>query len=232
MDIDKKQFDRITVLSQLKHWQDGFELESDWGGERYYVSKETFSQTEDEEAPKGTLDNYDFKIVIQTQSSDEYDMEFEDGKNRVFYSVYMVPVPEHLSQEHRNSVYSCSGMDPDEDTLAYADIVSYGIGVLLANDAVIMDDECEVTDDALDLAATCSVPINPAFDDRFRMAGIVEQTNVPIVNLRGFFLDMYQNRIGNTGWDYLADYVADEDSTRKALDRWEAERQVDENKAE
>ena len=43
-----------------------------------------------------------------------------------------------------------------------------------------------------------------------------------IDNMRGFYLDRYQNRLGSTGWDYLYDFVKDVDCFKAALDRFKS----------
>ena len=42
--------------------------------------------------------------------------------------------------------------------------------------------------------------------------------------LRGFYLDKIQNLIGNSGWDYLNEYINGIDATKVALDRYKADK--------
>jgi hypothetical protein len=76
------------------------------------------------------------------------------------------------------------------------DIISYGFGITLRSETVENPEDVEDK-------------VNSAIAVRHGVSGLI-----------GFELDRYVNRIGNTGWDLLADYCNDEDIIKKALARY------------
>lgn len=102
-----------------------------------------------------------------------------DGK--IFYSLMLVPCPKSLTRNKLQSVADFCGVD-SEDVTIY-DICTYGC-------YVIMDNEC--------------IECNEIEDKYFDLIASVLST---IDRLHDFYLDKCINRIGNTGWDMLYDYV-------------------------
>lgn len=130
----------------------------------FYESKEIFHHEEE-----GLT--FDYKYAIAG--------EYCEGE--LYYSLYLVPCVDSLSEEKRASVASCCGIDEEEITIY--DIWSYGCNVHLGTEKEKGE---EFNDEYFNLIASVFETIN---------------------SMRGFYLDRYVNRIGNTGWDMLNDFV-------------------------
>lgn len=200
MDIKNRVFGNVTVPMNeiLKEWSNSFEEESSYDDyEIYLVSKDTFHQVEDDSAKEGTIDNYDYKLVIHAESNIEYINEDSGETPKMYYELYMVPVFNHLNSELQESI-TCGENDYEP---SMQDIVSYGVGIILQSDFVEFAKGVEPVIDqaALNLVASVAEAIN---------------------SLRGFYIDKYQNLLGNTGWDYLREYITGESATDMVLERW------------
>lgn len=105
--------------------------------------------------------------------------EYCEGKT--YYSLDLVPCANSLNEKKRADVASCSCMD-EEDIETY-DIWSYGCNVHLG----------------------CESEEGEEFNNKYfdLIASVFETIN----SMRGFYLDKAVNRIGNSGWDMLNDFV-------------------------
>ena len=105
--------------------------------------------------------------------------EYCEGK--LYYSLHLVPCANSLGEEKRVRVASTCCLDEDEITIY--DIWSYGYTIHLGTET---EEGEEFNDEYFSLIASVFETIN---------------------SMRGFYLDRYVNRIGNTGWDMLYDFV-------------------------
>ena len=101
----------------------------------------------------------------------------------LYYSLGLVPCANSLGASKRLEVASCCCLDEDELTIY--DIWSYGCNIYLG----------------------CESEEGEEFNDEYfsLIASVFETIN----SMRGFYLDKYVNRFGNTGWDMLNDFVND-----------------------
>ena len=133
--------------------------------------------------------NFDYRICVEV--IDWQEATGEDDKEFIL-ELKLVPEFKSLSPKHQASVLSCCGIDEAE--VNAWDVSSYGLNVMLASE------ECHY--DELDAKLEA-------------VANVFESIN----SLRGFYLDRYVNRIGNTGWDLLFDFINGEDYVKAALGR-------------
>lgn len=130
-----------------------------------------------------------YRICIQIQDGAEFD---SDGK--MYVSLYLVPCYRSLHKNNREELKSSyiEGYLGDEkygsknDLNGYFyDAVSYGYYVVLYNDSIEYDGYEDYDNKKDKILEDCA------------------NTYQGITGLIGFHLDRYQNRIGETGWDYL-----------------------------
>ena len=134
---------------------------------------------------------------------DDTDMaEYEDTENHII-TIGVVPAFKSLSKDHQDDILSQYDMDDDKEQLKndtewqLGDAISYGFGLPLRTVTVTNPDDVEYT-------------IKSAIAVRHAVSGLI-----------GFELDRCMNRIGNTGWDFLADYCTDKDLLQMAMARFE-----------
>jgi len=108
-------------------------------------------------------------------------------ENEYLYSLMLVPTCESVNKEKQESVLSSGGCDE------IYDVCSYGCNVSMCS-------ACEKSETWDEGIVT-------------KMMSIVEVIN----SLRGFYLDRYVNRIGNTGWDMLDDFINGNDFLKKVI---------------
>ena len=142
-----------------------------------------------------------FHHDLEDDPKDNFDYRYlieayqcEDDGNTYYY-LYMVPCYSSLSEKMKKNVLECSGVE--EDDINERDVFDYGCQLVLARES----QEGEYVPEIMDKIASVYRTID---------------------SMRGFYLDQYQNRIGNTGWDMLAYYMKDEDFTQKAFDRFDS----------
>jgi hypothetical protein len=130
----------------------------------------------------------------------DIDMSEYDNTDEHIIEIGVAPEFESLSEKHQEDILS-QFMEEDRefyknntDALLF-DIISYGFGITLRSETVENPEDVEDK-------------VNSAIAVRHGVSGLI-----------GFELDRYVNRIGNTGWDLLADYCNDEDIIKKALAR-------------
>jgi hypothetical protein len=144
------------------------------------------------------LDSKEVKLHLYIQDTD---MSEYDNTDEHVIEIGVVPEFESLSEKHQQGILSQFMEDDQEyfknhtEELLF-DIISYGFGITLRSVTVENPDDVEDK-------------INSAIAVRHAVSGLI-----------GFELDRYVNRIGNTGWDFLADYCNDEDPIKKALARY------------
>lgn len=121
----------------------------------------------------------------------KYAIEAVWCEGKIYYGLYLVPCADSLNKDKRSSVADCCGVNEDEITIN--DISSYGCNVCMGTEVV---DNEDIEDTYLD-----------------KIASVYEV----IDSLRGFYLDKYVNRIGNTGWDMLDDFINGNDFIKKIV---------------
>lgn len=157
----------------------------DWCSESFWYSKDTY---------KVELADREVEFRLCVSATDYYDMCGDDDvAGQVAVDMELVPVPSALDKSKLESIAESAGVDVDEVTLS--DIRGYGCYLRLAGEVLEgLDDKTKMnSDELLDKVRTASY-----FFDTF--GGI----------MIGFALDRRQNLIGNTGWDFLEEYVKDE----------------------
>ena len=116
-------------------------------------------------------------------------------------SIGVIPTFDSLSDKHKNDLLSQFAEEDREQykanpTSLLYDILVYGFKITLHN---------ETTEDLnkVDYLIKSAVAVSPC------VSGLI-----------GFDLDKMQNRIGNTGWDFLSDYCEGEDLLKLAMDKF------------
>jgi hypothetical protein len=143
------------------------------------------------------LDSKEVKLHLYIEHIDM--SEYEDTDDQII-SIGVVPAFESLSEKHQQDILGQFTEDDQEyfknhtDELLQ-DSISYGFGITLRSETVKEDD--------------VENKINSAIAVRHSVSGLI-----------GFELDRYVNRIGNTGWDFLADYCEDQDLIKSAMARF------------
>lgn len=120
---------------------------------------------------------------------------YSEEENKTYYCLYLIPCYSSLSEKMKANVLDCAGVEPED--INERDVFDYGCQLVLARES----QEGEYDPSVMDKIASVYITID---------------------RMRGFYLDQYQNRIGNTGWDMLAYYMKDEDFTQKAFDRFDS----------
>ena len=157
----------------------------DWCSESFWYSKDTY---------KVELDDREIEFRLCVSATDYYEMCGDDDvAGQVAVDIELVPVPSAFDKSKLESIAYSSGVDVDEVTLS--DIREYGCYIRLACETLEgLDDKTKMnSDELLDKVRTASY-----FFDTFGRISI------------GFALDRRQNLIGNSGWDFLEEYVKDE----------------------
>ena len=107
-------------------------------------------------------------------------------------------MPDSLYKDKLESVLA--SFDIDAEDCSIYDVRSYGLGILFGSTKT---DGENVNEDTIDAIANAM----PTMD-----------------RLRGIYLDKFQNLIGNSGWDYLKEYINGIDATKVALDRYKTDK--------
>ena len=133
-----------------------------------------------------SLDMYMGKEVFKTDEDDSirpfnYKLAIEvyrpeDETNEVWFTLYMVIHPNDLYEDN----YLKRAYNPED--LDYIDSVIEGYVVTLAHTKFNLNETDETIETLTNAAGTASETVNL---------------------MRGFWLDRYANRLGNTGWDYI-----------------------------
>ena len=133
-------------------------------------------------------------------------MDFREfcDEDKVTVNLMIVPTLQSLSEKNRKSVVDQFGDDiPTFDITE--DIARYGLQVALGGEEFEVDDEDSDWEDREEIRECLN-----------GIANIFETIN----SMRGFWLDRIQNGIGNTGWDFLNDYINDQSFTEAAFNRY------------
>lgn len=139
--------------------------------------------------------NFRYKYVIEVVDLREFCSE-----NKVTVNLMIVPTLQSLSEKNRNSILRDFGGD-----VSTYDIARYGLKVALGGEEFDIDDEDSDWEDREEIRECLN-----------GIANIFETIN----GMRGFWLDRIQNGIGNTGWDFLNDYINDQSFTEAAFNRY------------
>jgi len=119
---------------------------------------------------------FDYKIVIEVNDCYDFDNSIEDSDQKYLVSVDVVKTSKYLPKKELKAVASCCCI-PLKDITCW-DIATYGLRANLTNFTI----ESENLDNSLNYIANCLSVYTGLF---------------------GFYMDRYQNQIGNTGWDFL-----------------------------
>ena len=143
------------------------------------------------------LDNKEVELYLYIE---DLDMSEYDTTTDHIVSIGVIPSFDSLSEKNKESILDQfmpedrESMLEDKEGLLF-DIFLYGMHVSLKSETV---DESEA-EHKVESAIAC----------RHAVSGLI-----------GFDLDRYQNRIGNTGWDFLSSYCEDKDLIKTALARF------------
>lgn len=153
----------------------------DWCSESFWYSKDTY---------KVELDDREVEFRLCVSATDYYEMCGDEPEGQVAVDIELVPVPSAFDKSKLESIAHSAGVDVDEVTLN--DVRGYGCYLRLAGETLEgLDEKTKMdSDELLDKVRTASY-----FFDTFGRIMI------------GFYLDRRQNMLGNTGWDFLEDYV-------------------------
>lgn len=128
---------------------------------------------------------FNYKYVIEVINGNTW-----NGKDTYYVELSVVPEYDSLGKQHKNSVLLFEGVD--ECDVNIFDVLNDGLSLSIG---------CEKL-------PTNNTPMNEheevmgALDS---IASVFETINA----MRGFYFDKYVNRIGNTGWDFLNDFIND-----------------------
>ena len=143
------------------------------------------------------LENKEVELYLYIEDLDM--AEFDTTTDHVI-SIGVIPSFDSLSEKNKEAILDQfmpedrERMLEDKEGLLF-DIFLYGMHVSLKAETV---DESEA-EHKVQSAIAC----------RHAVSGLI-----------GFDLDRYQNRIGNTGWDFLSSYCEDKDLVKTALARF------------
>lgn len=173
-------FGITTKTDRLSNVEDNFrEVRSVdcYEDESLFVSRNIYKHDDDNDI------RFRYQYAIQSYTNTD------DGKEKTWYYLFLVPTFNSLSKRKRESVMSCTSDNPD-----IIDVFDYGMYVLMAS-------ECQ----------------DGGFDKHMieKIVNVVDFVD----RMRGFYLDGFQNRIGSSGWDYLYDFIKDKDLLKAALKR-------------
>lgn len=170
------------------------EKDLDYGDTRLLWSKRNYKCYLDDDR------EVEFKLVVQVE--DLYGLCGEDScKGQVDIEVLLVPLAKYCSEKTLKRANTDEDRPTDEQ-----DLYDYGCYVVMGRELL----EGIEGDTPLDTEVV---------KDKIK-AAVASMTFYG--GTCGFSLDRYQNRIGNTGWDYLNEWCRDIDMTKVALERWEA----------
>lgn len=184
---------QITNSDNLCKFEDKFGLSYDDEATAYYVSKERFSHEEDDY-------EFDYRFVVEVCHMNQFDENSKD----IYVQLYLVPTFDSLCRDKQESIADSIGYTVDEmlnfvkegnDYDLCRDVAEYGCSILFGNETCYTDEE--VTEK---LTA---------------VANVFELMN----RMRGFHLDKYVDRIGNTGWDALDEFINNESMFDKVVAR-------------
>lgn len=137
--------------------------------------------------------NFKYRYIISG------DALWENGKVRRFYMLSLVVTPDSLKTEKLESVLSCCGVTKEDCTCE--DVYDYGCSIPFGNEMV----ECDESEDT-------------GWDmDKFED---IANVFIPMDRMRGFHLDKPLNRLGNTGWDFLSDFIHGKSLIDSAIERY------------
>ena len=145
------------------------------------------------------LDSKEVKLHLYIEDLDM--AEYGDGTEEHVITIGVVPAFESLSEKHQQYILEQFTEEDQEYFKNHTenllqDSISYGFSIPLRSETVKAD-QVEHT-------------INSAIAVRHAISGLI-----------GFELDRYINRIGNTGWDFLANYCEELDLIKTAMARFE-----------
>jgi len=143
--------------------------------------------------------NFKYKYVIEIQDGNTW-----DGEDDYFIDLMVVPTYDSLGNKHKKCVLEYGSVE-ECDVNTY-DVVTEGFSLSIGSKSLLTDgipmDEHEGVLSVLDSIASVFELIN---------------------SMRGFYFDRYVNRMGNTGWDFLNDYINDIPFTDSLMKRYKVE---------
>lgn len=156
-----------------------------------------------------TIDDYEIELYLsknvyhhdlEDDPKDNFDYRYaieayySEENDETYYYLMLIPTFGSLSAKRQADVRDMVGAD-DDFTPNEIDVHDYGMQIIMAREDVKGKYDKSIMD---------------------KIASVVDF----IDRMRGFYFDKAQNRIGTTGWDMLADWLKDEDSIQKTLDRY------------
>ena len=142
---------------------------------------------------------FNYKYVIEIQDGNTC-----DGEDDYFIDLMVVPTYDSLGNKHKKCVLEYGSVE--ECDVNIYDVVTEGFSLSIGSKSLPTDgtpmDEHEGVLSVLDSIASVFELIN---------------------SMRGFYFDRYVNRMGNTGWDFLNDYINDIPFTDSLMKRYKVE---------
>lgn len=145
----------------------------------------------------GDLKPFKYKYVIEVYEP-EYNDEDDGHDGNLYVTLYMVIDPKDVHP----SIYQKVTNYSDVEEADYYDFQSEGFNVIF--------EQSEFKNGEYDLKEILNAAANA-----------VDTINA----MRGFWLDRYKNRLGNTGWDYIEWLINNKDLFSSAKERWEEEKE-------
>lgn len=143
--------------------------------------------------------NFKYKYVIEVADGNTW-----DGENDYYVGLSVVPTFDSLCNKKKENILDSACVEECDvniyDVFSKGYALSIGYEKYPTND-IPMDEHKEVMS-ALDSIASVFETINA---------------------MRDFYFDRYVNRIGNTGWDFLNDYINDIPFTDRLMKRYKVE---------
>jgi hypothetical protein len=174
------------------------EKDLDYDETRLLWSKRTFKCYLDDDR------EVEFKLLVQAE--DLYGLCGDKScEGQVDIEMLLVPLAKYCSEKTLKRANSDEGRQTDEQ-----DLYDYGCYVVMGRELLKgVEGDTPLDTEVVENKIKAAVASFTAFG-----------------GMCGFYLDRYQNRIGNTGWDYLNEWVKDIDMAKVAIERWKAEKKT------
>lgn len=136
--------------------------------------------------------NFDYRYMISVLSMGEFVEEIKED-SAYCIEVYLVVSPDYLHEKVRSEIENFTG-----GYCEYVDILEYGLGVRM-----LYEDKTYSEDVMYEIINNVSCLIDP------------------VNSFRGFYLDRFVNRAGNTGWDLIKNCLDGVSYISRLLERME-----------
>ena len=193
----KVSFDGWTTENVID-WEEKFEEEYNDDGELILVSKETFTNEEDEDLPA-----FEYKYVIRCWDLPRYGSD----DNSISVELFMAPLPKYYNKETLNKLIKYFGYESAED-IWFGECIDE-CSVKIADEYISYDEnDKEGFYDVLDN--------NEVVNTLNAIASVLNE----IDTFKAFKLDAAWNFIGTTGWDTLRETLLGEDRIMASINRY------------